>query len=364
MADSKATPRQFSKEVTNITKGILIILMLVHHLFIDDTIENLGLNALCENVILRGQFIAYLRIILASFAFLSAYGIAQGYKGKEMSPELALKKTATRLISLVSTLLPIYIIAMIYMKAVLHQSIKMQYVGTTGKFSLVYMIADMLGLSSYFGRTGFNITWWYMSYAFLLVIAMPLLVELYRKYRYIILLPTMFLPVVLFKVDVHFAVLLPTAMLGIAFAWENWFEKIYEFGHSGEKKVVRNLLILAVTILFYVVSWYAVLDLDMTYFFPMTIVFPFVAYYYIASTRILKAIIGFFGQHCTNIFLVHTLIYYYWYADFIYSFNNTLLIFLVLFGISLAISVALELLKKVTGYNNLVSAINKKILGL
>ena len=59
---------------------------------------------------------------------------------------------------------------------------------------------------------------------------------------------------------------------------EDWFEKIHEFIHNGEKKAVKILGFVAITILFYVVSWYAVIDLDMTYFFPMTIVFAFVAY--------------------------------------------------------------------------------------
>ncbi len=243
------------------------------------------------------------------------------------------------------------------------EHVKLLYVGAEGKFSPVYMIADMLGLSSYFGRTGFNITWWYLSYAFLLIIAAPLMVELHKKYRYAMLLPTMVLPVVLFKSDVHFAVLLPTAMLGIAFAWEDWFEKIHDYIHDGEKKVAKNLGFAAITILFYVVSWFAVIDLDMTYFFPMTIVFAFVAYEYISYTRIIKTVLRFLGENCTNIFLTHTLIYYYWNQDFIYSFKYTVLIFLVLMGISLAISVVLELFKKFTGYNKLVKKIITRITG-
>jgi hypothetical protein len=355
--------RPFSKETTNITKGILIILMLIHHLFSDDVIENMGLIPVCDDVVFRTHFILYLRIILACFAFLSAFGIARGYKGKEISPELCLKKTAGRLISLFSMMLPIYVLAILYMRFVRGEHVKLLYVGAEGKFSLVYMLADMFGLSSYFGRTGFNITWWYLSYAFLLIVAAPLMVELYKKYRYAVLLPTMVLPVVLFKSDVHFAVLLPTAMLGIAFAWEDWFEKIHDYIHDGEKKVVKILGFALITILFYVVSWFAVIDLDMTYFFPMTIAFAFVAYEYVSYTRILKTVLRFLGENCTNIFLTHTLIYYYWYQDFIYSFKYTVLIFLVLMGISLAISVVLELLKKFTGYNKLVKNIITRITG-
>lgn len=338
--------RQFSKTSTNITKGILICLMLIHHLFVGTVIEDMGLIPVCDDVTFRNHFLEYLRIILACFAFLSAFGMARGYKGKEITPELCLKKTWNRIKGLLSAMLPIYVLAMLYMKFVRHEHIKELYIGVEGAFSPVYMIADMLGLSSYFGRVGFNITWWYMSYAFLLVMAMPLMVMLYQKYRYAVLLPTMVLPVVLFKTDVHFAVLLPTAMLGIAFAWEDWFERIHEYIHSGDKKWLRILGGVAVTVAFFVVSWYAVIDLDMTYFFPMTIVFAFVAFEYVEATRILKVIFEFLGKHCTNIFLTHTLIYYYWYEDFIYSFKYTVVIFLALIGISLAVSMALETAKK------------------
>ena len=251
---------------------------------------------------------------------------------------------------------------MLFMRFVRGEHIKLMYVGPEGKFSPIYMIIDMLGLSSYFGRTGFNVTWWYLSYAFLLIIAAPLMVELYKKYRYAILLPTIVLPVVLFKADVHFGVLLPTAMLGVAFAWEDWFEKTHEYIHSGEKKALKVSAAAFITLALLVINWFAVIDLDMTYFFPMAIVFVFIAFEYIEYTRILKTVLRFLGENCTNIFLTHTLIYHYWYQDFIYSFKHTVLIFLVLMGISLAISIVLELLKKFTGYNKMVKSLIDRII--
>ncbi len=358
-----AYSRPFSKESTNITKGILIILMLLHHLFSGDVIESRELVPLFDDVVFRTHLIEYMRILLGGFAFLSAFGIARGYKGKDISPELCIKKTGGRLVSLFSMMLPIYVLSVLYMRFVRGEHIKLLYVGAEGKFSPVYMIIDMLGLSSYFGRTGFNVTWWYLSYAILLIAAAPLLIELYRKYRYTLLLPALFLPWVMFKSDAHFAVLLPSAMLGIAFAWEDWFEKIHEFIHSGDNKIFKSIGSVAITFLFLVVSWYAVIDLDMTFFFPMAVVFAFVAYEYISYTRIIKKILRFLGENCTNIFLTHTLIYYYWYQDFIYSFKHTVLIFLVLMGVSLAISVVLELMKKFTGYNKLVKNIITRITG-
>lgn len=62
----------------------------------------------------------------------------------------------------------------------------------------------------------------------------------------------------------------------------------------------------------------------------------------------------FLGEHSINIYLVHTFIYYYFFSDFIYSFKYPALIFLVLLILTLCISIALEELKKRTGYVNLV----------
>ncbi|MBR4625341.1 MAG: hypothetical protein IKO56_07395, partial [Alphaproteobacteria bacterium] len=54
----------------------------------------------------------------------------------------------------------------------------------------------------------------------------------------------------------------------------------------------------------------------------------------------------FLGKHSMNIFLFHTFIFSHWLKNFIYSPKNPLLIFLLLLGVSLIISVAIEWLKK------------------
>ena len=68
-----------------------------------------------------------------------------------------------------------------------------------------------------------------------------------------------------------------------------------------------------------------------------------------------------------NIILLHTFIYSYYFGRFIYSFGHFLLIFAVLLAVSLLCSVALELLKRLTGYNRLrdrvVASIEQAIRG-
>lgn len=65
-----------------------------------------------------------------------------------------------------------------------------------------------------------------------------------------------------------------------------------------------------------------------------------------------------------NIFLVHTFIRYVFFGDFIYGFKYFWLIALVLLGVSLGISVIIELLKRIIHYNSLISKLSKKITSI
>ena len=74
-----------------------------------------------------------------------------------------------------------------------------------------------------------------------------------------------------------------------------------------------------------------------------------------------RQILLFLGKHSMNIFLIHTFIRHYFWSDFIYSFGHFVVNVLVLLGISLAVSIVLEWLKNITGYNRLIRNICEKI---
>ena len=72
---------------------------------------------------------------------------------------------------------------------------------------------------------------------------------------------------------------------------------------------------------------------------------------YIIRIPVVDQILQFFGKHALNIFLVHTFIRYTFFQDFTYSFKHFALICLVLFGISLGISIVIEGLKKLLHFD-------------
>lgn len=75
--------------------------------------------------------------------------------------------------------------------------------------------------------------------------------------------------------------------------------------------------------------------------------------------RLVSISLEFMGKHSMNIFLFHTFIFYYWFKEFIYSPRNPFIIFCLLMGLCLTISLLVERMKKWIGFNNLIKIINR-----
>lgn len=75
--------------------------------------------------------------------------------------------------------------------------------------------------------------------------------------------------------------------------------------------------------------------------------------------KIIKDIFSFLGKHSMNIFLFHTFIFLYWLKDFIYYTRNPIIIFVSLLIPCLIISIAIEKIKAVIGFNKMNMYIEK-----
>lgn len=71
----------------------------------------------------------------------------------------------------------------------------------------------------------------------------------------------------------------------------------------------------------------------------------------------IDTVLGFLGKHSINIYLMHTFVFYYFFKEQIYNIQSKFLIFIVVLGICLLFSVALELLKKKLKYGRLVEKV-------
>ena len=350
--------RSFSKEMTLVTKGVLILMLLTHHLFFGNAIEAYDVITISSDAIWIQELVKYLNICIAGFAFLSAFGITRNLKNsKEKKPKGYFHAACRRLLKLESSVWFIYLCAILYKKFVLHESIKLMYVGAQNQFEPLYLLIDLCGLSTYFGTPHINVTWWYLSFAILLIAAMPILYMLYEKFRYAILPVGVLLPVVIFQGNVYFASLLPVVILGIAFAYEDWFEKLDVAVRGWQKRILSLVICLALLVF----SFELCANVREIYAYPFAFLIAYLAFAYLGRIPGVRHVLMFIGEHATNIFLIHTFIYYYFYPDFIYSFRYSVCIVLALLLISLLVSVVIELLKKVTGYNRLVNMLLNKM---
>lgn len=71
--------------------------------------------------------------------------------------------------------------------------------------------------------------------------------------------------------------------------------------------------------------------------------------------------IAYLGRHSSNIYFMHTLIFFYWFPKYFYALHNPLIIFCSLLIICVIISISIEKLKEVSCYNQLVNSVLKKI---
>ena len=131
-------------------------------------------------------------------------------------------------------------------------------------------------------------------------------------------------------------------------------------------KLIKFILYTAVLIGLYIarVSLHKKGYSSMAYELTDNVIPVFVVYYcyeFVVGIPGLRQILCFLGKHSMNIFLLHTFIRQYLFREFIYSFKHFALVTLVLLLTSLAVSVVIELLKKVTRFNKLVGFVDGKI---
>ena len=340
----------FTKEHTSITKGILILMMLMHHVFTPSLTKHFSVNITMNDQTLFLYVCTFFGLCISGFAFITAFGMTHSFnKLSAFTPNNYFKLICKRLISLTATIFIIYALAILYKRFVIVESIRELYDRGDG-FSIIYMLIDLFGMATYFNTPTLNITWWYLSYAILLIVAIPFIYMAYKKFRYLLLPAGCLLSLIIPGSTTMFFILLPSVLFGVAFAYERWFEKI----HDSTSNIYIKLLRISVEVIGLIISYHLYRAVDLTYSYIFAFLIPLLVFEFIYHIPILNTILKYIGKHATNIFLTHTFIYYYFYTDFIYSFKKDWLIIIILTVICLLVSISIEALKKITGYNLLI----------
>ena len=325
---------------TNVFKGLAIMLMLWHHLFYIDNglYEDFVISQNFKIILHTGQFA---KLCVCIFVFFSGYGLAAQAENKNGIGNVW-KFYKHRFAKLYLNYWFVWIIFVPIGIFVFHRTLADAY-GTED--ITPRLLRDIMGI---IGAHGYNPTWWFYSCIILLYLMFPLL---YRLVKNNIILGLLLCSIIYFS-----PVYSPANSYIFSFltgiAYPVFRQRV---APPSKKRYTLNVLL-----------WFTLLlilclerDIVGGAIDPAITVALVELYNRIRLPRLLKKALAILGQHSMNIFLFHTFIYYFWFQDFIYSPRTPLLIFLLLMGICLMVSVCLERLKRALRLQELINYIDK-----
>ena len=345
---------KFNQSLSNMVKGVAIILMLMHHLFGCATMfceeyEVAAAPFLWDNIY---SFSMNAKVCVGMFVFITAFGITRQYNkqlqkqsGKVLNKKQIEEFSIHRYKKLALNFGFIYIIAVL--------TVFLREGGLNGvynksgiKKAIMYGSFDALGLANYFGTPSLNETWWYMSIAIFMIFLIPIMIKIYKENGILLVIISGFL--FYFGITrTSFIQYVFGISIGILCAEENVLEKMYEISIFKSKilhflsKIIVYILVLSC--LFWIrgkTSYSYWID-------PVFAVFVGALCMEMYSTWKWGAkFLGYLGKHSMNIFLVHTLIFEYYFTDAIYGCRHWWLILFALLISSWAVSCIVEALKQ------------------
>lgn len=350
----------FDKNATYLCKGIAICLMIYYHLFG-------ATDASMFRVVLPpvfGILGPYGNVCVMFFVLLTGYGFGlRNLHRQETYPQ----RIVPRLFKLYQGYLPAFLIG--FLGSLLLSQGKadpLTVYGSAPAEFLWHLLLNLLGLSHLVYGDGLytlNQTWWYMSLALILILVLPLLCRLYRRWGW-----GCFLTTVVFSVlpsglrFLDYLRYLPGAALGLCLAGSDGFVRVSLRSRSPLGILLHFPILFACLLL-----WYRMRQADVNprmadllaayagcqFAFDVLRPIPFLSHCLI-----------FLGKHSGNLFYLHSFVYSYWIlsSQFVFRFRYDLLIFLVTLLLTLGLSLALNALKRGTGYDRLFARMEKRVL--
>jgi hypothetical protein len=352
----------FSKDDTLKIKGFAIIAMILHHCFLSPeryTGKVVSFVPFSEHFI--NYFALALKICVAIFTFLSAYGMTLSYKklydsDNGLNVKNINRTIYRRLVKLLSAYLFIIISANLYSLVIVRDD-RFHTVYGHGIKSFLFFFVDCLGLAELFSSPTYLATFWYISLAIIVIFLVPAFIHIYRYMGapfllfFTVLISVLF-PITNSRTYAYLPAYAFTVAVGVVVADKDLIVKMC--GFDAHKAVKFFLYILFLLILIYfrqltrkttiLAFWDGAISLFISAFFME----------FINRIPVIKTTLKFIGNHATNIFLTHNFIRIVWYYDFTYSFRHWMLIALVLLLLSLLLSILIEFVKKILKYNNLI----------
>ncbi|MCX5849059.1 MAG: acyltransferase [Deltaproteobacteria bacterium] len=323
---------RFDLNSTNACKGVALMLLLWHHLFYQHPEYGLVVYSTAQLA----------KVSVAIFVILSGYGFSESVKLKNVGLFQFYKN---RLVTVYSNY---WFIALIFVP------IGVFFIGITlqsafASHAYVKFIIQMTGFHRFvYDEYGYNATWWYMSVIIPLILLFPFIHYAVKKYGSFTLL-CFFALLIPGKpiVPVLNEWLLPFA-LGIYLSQRNHISTISRWlGAFGWWRYI--ILLVSITLIALFRTYSPLLnETKIDWLFGLIIII--FTFELTTTVQLISNPLHILGRNLFNVFLFHTFIFYYFWPEFIYSFNNPILIFIVLLFICVAISEVIEYAKKFIGF--------------
>ena len=364
----------FTKNDSVKIKGVAIILTLIHHCFLSpDRYKG-------QNVIFApfseaswNEWGLFFKICVPIFVFISAYGFTISFKNIEVNFRLSKEKVimaiVTRYSKVISSYMFVFVCLQIY--SLILQKGRYTYIYGNKLTSIIYMCIDMFGLANILGTPTFIATFWYMSFAQIVIFLVPFYIAIYKRWGGIILVTSAFLMTFLPQYKyVEFPRYLICIALGVLCADKDFFSMLKNISCS-----LRGIQLCVVRIIKFIIFILLIYEMKrlregelkevLLPIFDAVIPIIIIGFFieFVNPLPVVANILEVIGKHSMNIFLIHNFIRVVWYYDFTYSFSYAGVIVLVLLGISLLISVCLEWIKKIIHFNQIVDCVIRHIVG-
>ncbi len=366
--------KSFSKQDTLVVKGVAIVFLVFYHcLATKDRLMGYEISFAPLKDYYAYYIFESMNVCVGTFAFLSSYGLMRTISSKyfrDGKNSLDSKDSTSFLTKRTISLLMAFFIPYVVCTAVAMIAMNKNPYGEGAVFVL-NMLCDMFGLAGILGTPMMVSTWWYMSFALVIIGLMPVTVNLYKKCGIGVLSVYAVLPL-LIRSDFYSGSSLNNMTrwllcipLGIIFADCNIFEKMKEKTITNNAVVSKILKFVIWTAVLLFAFWFRKQGWTWSNFYyvissVLPVIFVYWLYEFFCGIPVLSKIFAFFGKYSSDIFFMHTFIRAVWLTSFTYSLKYWYAVFAFVFVASLVMAIAADLLRKLIRWDKFSIFVSEK----
>lgn len=352
----------FNKNETTKVKGIAILLLLFHHLFYSpERVQQSGIKFLLLSESLIEPVATAARICVWVFVFLSAYGLSYQYKrhkGEENPMQFILKHW----ISLMKSYWIIYVIIFILYRIFVGNPLQVY------ENDLKKVFLDFMGWADFFHTPMLTGVWWYMCFAQLLIIVMPIVYIYCEKLGtagfiigFLVLqyMPDGIQSIYGGKYSNYFLIVI----LAVICMKTQFFDQVLKVKENRTKNTIE-LIVEVLMIVILLTFKYKFKETDQWQINSVVsaisafLIIILVSKYF--RRKNITKILQFLGKYSGDIFMLHAFFYTFC-PGMIYWSHNALLSYLTLLGVSLAIAIIIEKIKQGLHYDEMIGRVAQNI---